>query len=201
MRTTATTSSRPRRPTMTKEIVIERYGPLRYTVGNGGSAASMQQHLLVENYPGLLDGMITSQALPRPHGSGARIARLPPPVPLLLADEPAAEPGARYGAAERAVPDAGLAAAGVRQQSHESGQPLRSEDPRLRRRSDRAPRRPSGVALRAGRRAHLDARPIRPGSAAAPSTTCVRSSAFRSPPTHRTGRAGARPTTWASSTG
>jgi hypothetical protein len=46
---------------MTKEIVIERYGPLRYTMGNGGSAASMQQHLLAENYPGLLDGLTTSQ--------------------------------------------------------------------------------------------------------------------------------------------
>jgi hypothetical protein len=45
---------------MTKEIVIERYGALRYTMGNGGSAASMQQHLLAENYPGLLDGLTTS---------------------------------------------------------------------------------------------------------------------------------------------
>ena len=46
---------------MTKEIVVERYGPLKYTMGNGGSAASMQQHLLAENYPGLLDGLTTSQ--------------------------------------------------------------------------------------------------------------------------------------------
>ena len=49
---------------MTKEIVIERYGPVVYTVGNGGSAASMQQHLLAENYPGLLDGLTTSQVFP-----------------------------------------------------------------------------------------------------------------------------------------
>ena len=47
---------------MTKEIVVERYGPLQYTIGNGGSAATMQQHLLAENYPGLLDGLTTSQA-------------------------------------------------------------------------------------------------------------------------------------------
>jgi hypothetical protein len=46
---------------MTKELVIERYGPVKYTIGNGGSAASMQQHLLAENYPGLLDGLTTSQ--------------------------------------------------------------------------------------------------------------------------------------------
>ena len=47
---------------MTKEIVVERYGPLKYTIGNGGSAATMQQHLLAENYPGPLDGLTTSQA-------------------------------------------------------------------------------------------------------------------------------------------
>jgi hypothetical protein len=46
---------------MTKELVIERYGPVKYTMGNGGSAASMQQHLLAQNYPGLLDGLTTSQ--------------------------------------------------------------------------------------------------------------------------------------------
>ena len=47
---------------MTKELVIERYGELKYTMGNGGSAATMQQHLLAENYPGLLDALTTSQA-------------------------------------------------------------------------------------------------------------------------------------------
>jgi hypothetical protein len=45
---------------MTKEIVVERYGELLYTIGSGGSAATMQQHLLAENYPGLLDGLMTS---------------------------------------------------------------------------------------------------------------------------------------------
>jgi Tannase-like family of unknown function (DUF6351)/FIMAH domain len=49
---------------MVKEIVIERYGTVVYTMGNGGSAASMQQHLLAENYPGLLDGLTTSQVFP-----------------------------------------------------------------------------------------------------------------------------------------
>ncbi len=49
---------------MTKEIVVERYGPVLYTMGSGGSAASMQQHLLAENYPGLLDGLSTSQVFP-----------------------------------------------------------------------------------------------------------------------------------------
>lgn len=49
--------------TMTaKEIVVERYGELRYTIGAGGSAGTMQQHLVSEAYPGLLDGLLTSQA-------------------------------------------------------------------------------------------------------------------------------------------
>ena len=49
--------------TMTaKEIVVERYGPIRYTIGSGGSAGTMQQHLVSEAYPGLLDGLLTSQA-------------------------------------------------------------------------------------------------------------------------------------------
>ncbi len=49
---------------MTKEIVVERYGRIVYTMGNGGSAGSMQQHLIAENYPGLLDGLTTSQVFP-----------------------------------------------------------------------------------------------------------------------------------------
>lgn len=49
---------------MVKEIVIERYGKLVYTMGNGGSAASMQQHLIATNYPGLLGGLTTSLVFP-----------------------------------------------------------------------------------------------------------------------------------------
>ncbi len=45
---------------MVKEIVAERYGAIRYTMGNGGSGGSMQQHFLVNNYPGLLTGVTTS---------------------------------------------------------------------------------------------------------------------------------------------
>ena len=49
---------------MTKEIVVERYGEILYTIGSGFSAATMQQHLLAENYPGLLDGLTTGLAFP-----------------------------------------------------------------------------------------------------------------------------------------
>ena len=45
---------------MTKEILTERHGQIRYTIGNGASAGTMQQHLIVEGYPGLLDGITTS---------------------------------------------------------------------------------------------------------------------------------------------
>jgi hypothetical protein len=45
---------------MTKEILTERHGPIRYTIGNGGSAGTMQQHLITEAYPGLLNGIATS---------------------------------------------------------------------------------------------------------------------------------------------
>jgi hypothetical protein len=49
---------------MTKEIVVERYGWIRYTIGSGVSAGTMQQHLLAENYPGLLDGLMTGLSFP-----------------------------------------------------------------------------------------------------------------------------------------
>ncbi|MGW0808284.1 DUF6351 family protein [Nonomuraea sp. NPDC002799] len=44
---------------MVKEIITERHGPIRYTIGTGASAGSMQQHLITQNYPGLLDGILT----------------------------------------------------------------------------------------------------------------------------------------------
>ena len=45
---------------MTKEILTERHGQIRYAIGNGASAGTMQQHLIAEGYPGLLDGITTS---------------------------------------------------------------------------------------------------------------------------------------------
>ena len=43
---------------MVKEHFIERFGAPRYTIGSGRSGGSMQQHLIGNNYPGLLDGII-----------------------------------------------------------------------------------------------------------------------------------------------
>jgi hypothetical protein len=43
---------------MVKEHFVEEFGPPRYTIGSGRSGGSMQQHLIANNYPGLLDGII-----------------------------------------------------------------------------------------------------------------------------------------------
>ncbi|HET6909599.1 MAG TPA: DUF6351 family protein [Mycobacteriales bacterium] len=42
---------------MLKERIIERYGSIRFTIGNGCSGGAIQQNLLVSMYPGLLDGI------------------------------------------------------------------------------------------------------------------------------------------------
>jgi hypothetical protein len=43
---------------MVKEHFIEQFGVPRYTIGSGRSGGSMQQHLIGNNYPGLLDGIV-----------------------------------------------------------------------------------------------------------------------------------------------
>ena len=49
---------------MVKEHFIERYGVPRYVVGFGGSGGAMQQYLIADNYPGILDGLMPSSAFP-----------------------------------------------------------------------------------------------------------------------------------------
>ena len=43
---------------MVKEHFIEQFGPIRWTIGSGRSGGSMQQHLIANNYPGLLDAIV-----------------------------------------------------------------------------------------------------------------------------------------------
>jgi hypothetical protein len=43
---------------MLKEHVIDTYGPVRYTIGRGASGGALLQHLIADNYPGLLDGLL-----------------------------------------------------------------------------------------------------------------------------------------------
>ncbi len=49
---------------MLKEYFIERYGPPKWTVGNGGSGGAIQQLLITQIYPGLLDGLQPSLSYP-----------------------------------------------------------------------------------------------------------------------------------------
>ena len=49
---------------MVKERFIEAYGPPRYTIGWGCSGGSYQNHQIVDNYPGLLDGIIPGCSFP-----------------------------------------------------------------------------------------------------------------------------------------
>ena len=79
---------------MTKEIVIERYGAApvhdgQRRLGGVDAAAPARREL-----PGPARRAHHEPGLPRPLGPGARLARLPRPMPLLLADEPAHEPRA-----------------------------------------------------------------------------------------------------------
>ena len=47
---------------MVKEHFTEQFGAPRWTIGSGRSGGSMQQHLIANNYPGLLDGLIPTAA-------------------------------------------------------------------------------------------------------------------------------------------
>ena len=49
---------------MVKERFIENYGLPLFTIGTGGSGGSYQSHQTGDNYPGLFDGIIVSQAFP-----------------------------------------------------------------------------------------------------------------------------------------
>ena len=42
---------------MLKEHILERYGPIRYTMANGCSGGSIGQHVVANEFPGLLDGI------------------------------------------------------------------------------------------------------------------------------------------------
>jgi hypothetical protein len=49
---------------MLKEHFIERYGVPKWTVGNGGSGGAIQQLLITQMYPGLLDGLQPTLSFP-----------------------------------------------------------------------------------------------------------------------------------------
>jgi len=49
---------------MTKERFVEAYGQPKYTMGWGSSGGSYQQHQTADNYPGLLDSIMTGATFP-----------------------------------------------------------------------------------------------------------------------------------------
>lgn len=49
---------------MVKEHFIKSYGVPTHTIGWGGSGGSIQQYLIAQNYPGLLDGIVPSASFP-----------------------------------------------------------------------------------------------------------------------------------------
>ena len=51
---------------MAKEHIVERYGEIRYTIGQGASGGAITQHAIAEQYPGLLDGLRPGASFPDP---------------------------------------------------------------------------------------------------------------------------------------
>ncbi len=49
---------------MVKEHFIDGYGVPVHTIGWGTSGGSMQQHMIAQNYPGLLDGILPGRSFP-----------------------------------------------------------------------------------------------------------------------------------------
>ncbi len=49
---------------MTKERFIERHGLPTYTVGLGGSGGAIQQYIIAQNHPGVLDALLPVQSYP-----------------------------------------------------------------------------------------------------------------------------------------
>ena len=48
----------PETTMMVREHFIDHYGPLVHTIGLGCSGGAMQVHIIAQNYPGLLDGIV-----------------------------------------------------------------------------------------------------------------------------------------------
>lgn len=49
---------------MVKERIIEEFGEPRFTIGEGASGGSIQLHLLAQNYPGLVNGVVAELPFP-----------------------------------------------------------------------------------------------------------------------------------------
>jgi hypothetical protein len=59
---------------MLKERFIKAYGVPRWVMGYGGSGGAIQQMLLAQNYPGLLDGILPNAAFPDVFGTAQSVS-------------------------------------------------------------------------------------------------------------------------------
>jgi hypothetical protein len=58
---------------MLKEHIVEAYGPIRYTIGSGCSGGSIQQQVIAEQYPGLLNGIQPNCSYPDTWTTGTEV--------------------------------------------------------------------------------------------------------------------------------
>lgn len=56
---------------MAKERIVEAYGPIRYSIGTGGSGGSIKQQQAANAYPGIFDGIIPAQSFTDTWSTGA----------------------------------------------------------------------------------------------------------------------------------
>ncbi|MGZ5417450.1 MAG: DUF6351 family protein [Nocardioides sp.] len=59
---------------MAKERIVERYGPIRYTIGTGCSGGAIAQHTIANAYPGIYQGLVTTCSYPDVLTAGAQFA-------------------------------------------------------------------------------------------------------------------------------
>ena len=94
---------------MTKEIVTERWGPILYTIGDGGSRRNDAAAHDLRRLPRAAERPHDEPALRGPLVPGRRLVRLPAAVPLLRAGRrrrPSAHPGWGDGSNNPLFPDA-----------------------------------------------------------------------------------------------
>lgn len=60
--------------TMLREHIAKAYGVPRWVVGMGGSGGAIQQMLIAQNYPGILDGIMPDSAFPDVFGTAMAVS-------------------------------------------------------------------------------------------------------------------------------
>lgn len=80
---------------MVKEHFIETYGPVKHTIGWGGSGGAIQQYDIAENYPGIVDGIIPGVSFPDPLSTAGPVSD------CRLLNRFFADPGASFTAEQK----------------------------------------------------------------------------------------------------